>query len=296
MKNEFFNSKVGIVVVFLIPALTLIGIFLIFPAFWEFYLSMTNESLMGINAVHPQFVGISNFIDVLTDPNFYNSLVVTLIFVLESAIIGQAGLGMLLSLLTYHKKFFRTLVQVTAVLAWIIPDSVVAYLWIAFLDKNAGTFNNLLALIGLSRINWFYRYPLTTIVVFNIWRGTAFSMLMFSAAFDTIPPSYLEVADVMGVSWWRKLKDIIFPSLKGVFFADLILITLWTFNVFTPYLLTQGGPGTATEILPIYIYLNAFQNFKIGYGAAISVIVLLINLVLASFYFILSKEKEGTSL
>ncbi|MCW1300594.1 MAG: sugar ABC transporter permease [Candidatus Parvarchaeota archaeon] len=296
MKNGFFNSKSGIIIVFLIPAFILIGVFLIFPAFWEFYLSMTNESLMGISAVHPQFVGISNFIDVLTDPSFYNSLVVTFIFVLESAIIGQAGLGMLLSLLTYRKKIFRTLVQVVAVLAWIIPDSVVAYLWIAFLDKNAGTFNNLLALLGLARTNWFYRYPLTTIVIFNIWRGTAFSMLMFSAAFDMIPPSYLEVADVMGVSWWRKFKDIIFPNLKRVFFSDLILITLWTFNVFTPYLLTQGGPGTATEILPIYIYLNAFQNFKIGYGAAISVIVLLINLVLASVYFTLSKEKEGISL
>ncbi len=282
-----------VVVLLLIPALALIFIFLILPGLWVLKIGMTNETLTGAKARNPDFVGFENYAKVLSDRFFYNALRVTLLFVLGSAIVGQAGLGLSLALLTYRKRKLRSFVQSVVILAWIIPEVVVAYLWIAFLDKDYGTLNMLLSVLGLRKVNWFYEYPLPTIITFNIWRGTAYSMLLFSAALETIPPSYLETADVIGVSAWRKFKDIIFPNIKSYILTDLILITLWTFNVFTPYLLTGGGPSFRTELLSIYIYRTAFRYFKLGYGASIATIALLINFALAMFYLSLSRRKKA---
>lgn len=290
VRQSLMGKKV--VVLLLIPALSLIFIFLILPALWVLKIGITNETLTGAKARNPDFVGFENYTKVLSDRFFYNALRVTLLFVLGSAIVGQAGLGLSLALLTYRKRKLRSFVQSVVILAWIIPEVVVAYLWIAFLDKDYGTLNMLLSILSLRKVNWFYEYPLLTIITFNIWRGTAYSMLLFSAALETIPPSYLETADVIGVSAWRKFKDIILPNIKSYILTDLILITLWTFNVFTPYLLTGGGPSFRTELLSIYIYRTAFRYFKLGYGASIATIALLINFALAMFYLSLSRRKK----
>jgi multiple sugar transport system permease protein len=281
-----------IIVFFLIPALSLIFVFLILPGVWVLKIGMTNETLTGAKARNPDFVGFENYAKVLSDRFFYNALRITLLFVLGSAIIGQAGLGLSLALLTYRRRRLKSFIQSVVILAWIIPEVVVAYLWIAFLDKDYGTLNMLLSAIGLRKINWFYEHPLLTIIVFNVWRGTAYSMLLFSAALETIPPSYLETAEVIGASSWRKFKDVILPNIRSYILTDLILITLWTFNVFTPYLLTGGGPSFRTELLSIYIYRTAFRYFKLGYGASIATIALLINFALAMFYLSLSRRKR----
>ncbi|MDI6862253.1 MULTISPECIES: carbohydrate ABC transporter permease [Pseudothermotoga] len=291
MKRSLMGRKV--IIFLLIPALSLIFVFLILPGVWVLKIGMTNETLTGAKARNPDFVGFENYAKVLSDRFFYNALRITLLFVLGSAIIGQAGLGLSLALLTYRKRRLKSFVQSVVILAWIIPEVVVAYLWIAFLDKDYGTLNVLLSAIGLNKINWFYEYPLLTIIVFNVWRGTAYSMLLFSAALETIPPSYLETAEVIGASSWRKFKDVVFPNIKSYILTDLILITLWTFNVFTPYLLTGGGPSFRTELLSIYIYRTAFRYFKLGYGASIATIALLINFALAMFYLSLSRRRRA---
>lgn len=290
MKRSLMGRKV--IVFFLIPALSLIFVFLILPGVWVLKIGMTNETLTGAKAKNPDFVGFENYAKVLSDRFFYNALRITLLFVLGSAIIGQAGLGLSLALLTYRRRRLKSFIQSVVILAWIIPEVVVAYLWIAFLDKDYGTLNMLLSAIGLRKINWFYEHPLLTIIVFNVWRGTAYSMLLFSAALETIPPSYLETAEVIGASSWRKFKDVILPNIRSYILTDLILITLWTFNVFTPYLLTGGGPSFRTELLSIYIYRTAFRYFKLGYGASIATIALLVNFALAMFYLSLSRRKR----
>jgi len=290
LKRSLMGRKV--IVFFLIPALSLIFVFLMLPGVWILKIGMTNETLTGAKARNPDFVGFENYAKVLSDRFFYNALRITLLFVLGSAIIGQAGLGLSLALLTYRRRRLKSFIQSVVILAWIIPEVVVAYLWIAFLDKDYGTLNMLLSAIGLRKINWFYEHPLLTIIVFNVWRGTAYSMLLFSAALETIPPSYLETAEVIGASSWRKFKDVILPNIISYILTDLILITLWTFNVFTPYLLTGGGPSFRTELLSIYIYRTAFRYFKLGYGASIATIALLINFALAMFYLSLSRRKR----
>lgn len=263
------------------PAAVLIAVFLVFPAVWTLYLGLTNYRLTGLAAADPQFVGIGNYARALNDPDFWNSLWVTLIFVFGSAIVGQAILGFSLAwLFRDWKSRLRQVVELLVILAWIIPGSVVAFLWVAFLDGDSGTLN---ALLGIDT-EWLLRRPLLSIVVFNTWRGTAFSMLLFGAALASLPPSHLQTARLAGATQWQQLRDVVLPSIKGYILTNLLLISLWTFNDFTPFLITGGGPAGRTELLPIYIYQEALAFFELGYGSAISALMLLINLVIALAY------------
>ncbi|CAN5477629.1 hypothetical protein BH18ACT3_BH18ACT3_29240 [soil metagenome] len=111
-----------------------------------------------------------------------------------------------------------------------------------------------------------------------------FSMLLFGAALNSLPPSYLETSQLAGASVRQQLTGVVLPSIKGYILTNLLLISLWTFNDFGPFLLTGGGPGDATEVLPVYIYREAIRFSEIGYGAAISAIMLVINLIIALGY------------
>ncbi len=276
---------------FLLPAVAFILVFLVFPFIWIFSISFTNETLTGASALNPQNVGLDNYARLfdfsrwMTRGNFGNALWVTAQFVVGSALIGQVGLGLALAVAFYKRKgAFREFVYTLVILAWIIPDVVVAFSWIAFLDRDFGTLNAILSSLGMGRPDWQLQQALPSIIIFNTWRGTAFSMLLFSSALATIPPSYLETADVVGASFGQKLRDILLPLLRGHILTDLVLITLWTFNTFSPFLITGGGPAYRTELVSIFTYRVAFQFFEFGQGAAIAVVVMIINFVLALVY------------
>jgi multiple sugar transport system permease protein len=276
---------------FLLPAIVFIILFLIFPFVWILLVSFTNETLTGARALNPQYVGLDNYTRLfdlstwMTRGQFGNALVITAQFVVGSALIGQVGLGLALAIAFYRRKgIVREFVYTLVILAWIIPDVVVAFSWIAFLDRDFGTLNMILSRIGLGRPDWQLQQSLLSIIIFNSWRGTAFSMLLFSSALATIPPSYLETAEVVGASFVQKLRDILLPLLRGHILTDLILITLWTFNTFSPFLITGGGPAYRTELVSIFTWRIAFQFFEFGLGGAIAVTVMFINFVLALAY------------
>ncbi|HET6260459.1 sugar ABC transporter permease [Pseudonocardia sp.] len=276
---------------FVAPGLALVGVFLVFPALWTLYLGLTNYRLTGIAAASPRFVGLDNYTTALGDPEFLNALWLTLLYVLGSAVIGQTILGFVLAwtMRTVHRTV-RTVVESLVMLAWILPSSVVAFLWIAMLDRDSGTLN---ALLGTPGMAWLIDHPLLSIVVFNTWRGTAFSMLLFSAALGGVPPSQLETARMAGASGWQQLRDVVFPHIRGHILTNLLLISLWTFNDFSPYLITAGGPDNRSETLPIFVYQTAIFDGQLGFGTAISLLMLLINLVLAVVYLRLLRERRS---
>jgi multiple sugar transport system permease protein len=275
---------------FVTPAMVLIAVFLVFPALWTLYLGVTNYRLTGIAAADPQVVGLDNYVEALTDSRFQTSLYLTLLFVLGSAVIGQSALGFTVAwfLRPVHKGV-RSLVEGLVLLAWIIPSSVVAFLWIALLDRSGGTLN---ALLGTEGAAWLLEHPMPSIIVFNAWRGAAFSMLLFSSALATVPPSQLESARMAGARGWAQLRDVVFPNIRGHVLTNTLLISLWTFNDFTPYLITAGGPNGQSEILPVYIYQVAINDGGLGKGAAVSLVMLVINLVIALGYLRLLRERR----
>ncbi len=275
---------------FVAPAMLLIAIFLIFPALWTLYLGLTNWRLTGLAAAEPEIVGLDNYLDALTDPSFHSSLLLTLTFVFFSAVVGQSILGFSLAWsLRRLRQGLRTVIETIVLMAWIIPASVIAFLWIALLARQDGTLN---ALLGTEGTAWLLEYPMQAIILFNIWNGTAFSMLLFSSALAAVPPSQLETAKMSGAGTFATLRDVVFPNIRGHVLTNTLLITLWTFNVFTPYLITNGGPEGKTEILGIYIYRVALNEGALGEGAALSLIMILINLVIASVYLRLLRERK----
>ena len=253
-------------VAFVTPAFLLIAAFLVFPAVWTIWLGMTDFRLTGAQAADPQFVGLDNYRAALTDPAFHNSLWLTIVFVFGSAI-----------------------VETLVLMAWILPSAIVAFLWVAFLNNNGGTLGTIL---NTPDTAWLLEYPMASIIIYNTWRGTAFSMLLFSAALGAVPPSQLETARLSGASTLQQFRDVVFPHIRGHILTNTLLISLWTFNDFGPYLLTAGGPDHATETLPVFIYLRALYGGELGYGSAISFIMLLINLVIALFYIRLLRERR----
>jgi len=276
---------------FAAPTLVLVGAFLVFPALWTLYLGLLDYSLGGKTAQQPEFVGLRNYSDALHDPLFTNALFLTLLYVGFSAVIGQNVLGFMLA--WYFRRartWVRATLNVLVLLAWILPGSVVAFLWQALLDRRNGTLN---ALLHTSGTAWAIDHPMAVIIVFNIWRGTAFSMLLYSAALSTVPASHLEVARMAGARPWQQLRDIVLPTIRRYVLTNTLLITLWTFNDFTPYLLTGGGPNNESQTLPVFIYKTALLGQqRLGYGSAFSLLLLLANLVIAVFYIRFLRESR----
>lgn len=284
---------------FLTPAGLLVSVFVIVPFFWVIFVSFTNRTLLGRTALNPEFVGLANYFALFDPANFFQrgqfgfSLILTTQFVLASALLGQALLGLLLAwLIQTVPPAVKRLTETFVIAAWILPEVVIGFAWFAFLDRDQGTLNALLTGVGLPKGDFLLEQPFWVIVVFNTWRGAAFSMMLFSSAFSSIPPSYFQAADVAGASSWQKFKDIGLPLIRGHIVTDLILITMWTFNTFTPFLLTNGGPSYRTELVSIYNYRVAFNDFQFGKGAAVGVIMMLINLAFALVYLSIGRKKR----
>ena len=259
------------------------------PALWTLYLGTTNYRLTGFAARHPRSVGLDNYTNVVKDPAFHHSLWLTFEYVLGSAVVGQALLGFAIAwLLREAAGWVRRLIEALVLLAWILPSSVVAFLWSALLDRDQGTFNALAHTHGTA---WVVEHPMAVIIIFNIWRGTAFSMLLYSAALTGVPPTQLATARMFGANQWQQLRDVVFPHIRGHILTNLLLISLWTFNDFTPYQLT-GGADTRSQILPVYIYQTALSDGQMGLGAAIALLMLVINLVVALVYLRLLRERR----
>ncbi|MBM7691615.1 multiple sugar transport system permease protein [Peribacillus deserti] len=272
-------------VLFLLPAWILLLIFFVGPILLTFYFAFTNLSLTGTQAKSVEFIGFQNFLTMFQDPNFRISVVKTMVFLLLSAVIGQQVLGFILAVLMKEKnKTFRRIIGIIVLAGWVTPEIVVAFCWVAFLSDN-GTLNMILQQIGLKPVTWMYTFPMVSVVIANIWHGTAFSMLVFQAALDDVPKSVEEAAVIDGANRFQVLFRIVLPMVKGSIVTNMILVTLQTLGVFTLiFAMTGGGPGTSTQTLPIFMYNQAFVNYQLGYGTAISLILLVIGIGASLIY------------
>jgi multiple sugar transport system permease protein len=276
---------------FMIPAFVIIAVFLLGPAVWAVRIAFTNMALTGVGAATPDWVGWRNFNQILHDNAFYNALRASLTYLVGSALIGQAVLGMVLALLMKGRNpVFKSVLGGIIVAAWVIPDVVAGYLWFAFLHTDSGLgggtglLNSLLGTFGLPQHGWLQEYPMASVIVANTWRGTAFSMLLYASALEGLSPEWLEAASIDGAGLWQRIWYIVLPLLKGAIATDLMLITLATLSDFTLVLvLTGGGPGP-TQLLTIYTYQQAFKFYEIGYGTAISLLIIAVGAALSLLY------------
>ncbi|BFT69544.1 sugar ABC transporter permease [Paenibacillus sp. P36] len=276
---------------FLFPSLAVMLVFFIYPILLTFFYSFTNLALTGESAKQLKFVGFDNYVRMFADPTVRVSIWNTLIFLIGSAVIGQQVLGFLIAILMKRKnKTFRRVIGTVVLAGWVTPEIVCALCLYSFFSDE-GTLNAILSTLGIPTVTWLFTVPMLTIILANVWHGTAFSMLVFQAALDDVPKEIEEAALVDGASRWRILTSIILPYIKGTITTNAMLVTLQTLGVFgLIYAMTGGGPGTATTTLPIFMYNQAFINYQLGYGTAISLLLLLLGIVLSLFYIRTLKE------
>ena len=264
------------------PALVFLVLLFAGPIAWCIYTAFTNLSLSG--QAHAKFIGTDNFTALLHDQQFRDSLIRTLIFVVGSAVIGQNGLGLMLAFLMRHaNRFVRMALGGFVVSAWVVPELVAGFCWYAFLART-GTLNSLLGQLGLNQ-QWLFTAPLLAVTLANVWRGTAFSMMVYQAALSDIPPELTEAAEVDGASPFQRLRFVSLPLIRRAILTNLMLITLQTIAVFgLIFVMTGGGPGDRSATTPVYMYEQAFKFYQLGYGTAMALVLLVLGALFSLVY------------
>lgn len=264
------------------PALVFLVLLFAGPIVWCVYTAFTNLSLSG--QAHASFIGTDNFTQLIHDQQFRSSLIRTLVFVVGSAIIGQNGLGLMLAFLMRHaNRFVRMLLGGFVVSAWVVPELVAGFCWYAFLARN-GTLNSMLGTLGVQQ-SWLFTAPMFAVILANVWRGTAFSMMVYQAALSDIPPELTEAAEVDGASPFERLRFVSLPLIRRAILTNLMLITLQTLAVFgLIFVMTAGGPGDRSATTPVYMYEQAFKFYQLGYGTAMALVLLALGALFSLVY------------
>lgn len=278
--------------ILLTPSLVLLALFFIVPIILTVYYSFTNLALTGANAKNFHFVGFYNYETILTDSKMWQSIKATLIFLIGS-LMGQSFLGFFIAFFMRKKnRIFRSIVGPCILAGWVMPEIVVSLCCFAFYDTN-GTANALLGLFHLHPVSWLFKHPMLTVILANIWHGTAFSMLTFQSALDNVSEDIEEAALVDGANRTQTLVRIIIPCIKDTIATNTMLNTLQTLGVFSLiWGMTGGGPGTATMTMPIYMYNQGLKNYQLGQGTAIGMVLLFIGGLCSIVYMNLLKPEK----
>ena len=270
----------------LVPSVLLLAVLVVYPALYSIYLSFTNEALVGAGALHPHFVGIRNYVRLFSDTKFWNSLLVTFLFVFGSAIVGQFVLGLVSAVHLSRPLRLKGLINSIILLPNAVPEVVAGFIWISMLAGGEhATLSRILSIFGVEPRQWLSTFPLTMIVIVNTWRGIATAMILPTAGLSAVPDEVYEAAVVDGATPRQIFRLITLPLIMPTIFLYMLVSTVSTISIFGfVYALTRGGPGGATEIIGIYIYNQSFTAYQLGYGSAVAVAALVISMVIGVAY------------
>lgn len=270
---------------FLAPSFAILLAFLIFPLSWNIYIAVHDVSLTTILREW-EYVGLDNFITLFKDPNFYTSLKITLIFVGGSVAL-QFGVGLLMATVLNQQIRGSGIYRAVLIIPWTISAVIAAFSFKFILDDNFGILNYILNELGFGSVGWLSdpNIVIWSLVIANMWYGTPFTLLFLTAGLLSINPSLYEAARIDGASKMRSFFYITLPLLKPFIIINLVLITMWSVNLFDIQLImTGGGPLFSSTTASLYMYRQAFEFGLLSKGAAAGIILIAINLIVALFY------------
>lgn len=273
--------------VLVIPAAIIMSVVTIYPILRSFWISLHQWDLTKPKEGHP-FLGFENYKVILSDPVFWESVKITMIFVVATVTLAIT-LGLLIALLLNQEFRGRNLVRTLALLPWAIPSVVNGIMWKWIFNPSYGALNGLLYSLGLidKYIIWLGRpsTALASVALADVWKETPFIMLLFLAALQTIPADLYEAARVDGASALQSLFKITIPLIRPTLFVALALRTIWALKSFDLiYTLTAGGPSNGTSVIGYYIYRKSFVSLQMGRGSAAAFVMTAVVLVLVLFY------------
>lgn len=293
-KWTILSPFIALMIFILMPAL-LLQLFFSFNAFSIFDAGDSEGLMSYFNA--SEWVGLDLFRDVFTDARFGAAMIRSLLFAAGSTL-GCFVFGFGLALLMYRPFRGQAIYYIFFILPMLTVPIVIAYTGEMILYQN-GPLNDILSRISGLRVETSFLYnkelALTTIMFLEIWNWTPFSFIIMMAGLAALPKEPQEAAKILGASKWRIFWEIQVPLLRPVIMLALILRFLEAMAEFPKtWGLLQGGPGSATETIPVYIFINTWQYFDLSYGAALSYVVLIIMVaIVLSGIYLLRREKKS---
>ena len=267
---------------FLLPALTLVCLLLMWPFLRSSYLSFTNFKGLGT----PEWVGLDNYRKLLHDPILTQSMKNTLYWVIGTLVL-PIGFGLLIAVMSFDLKG-GALHRLPFLMPYALSGVAIASIWQFMLIRD-GALNSVLNSVGLESLarSWLLRPPLNTyaMIVASTWQSVGVTVLLFLIGLQVIPKDPIEAARPDGAEGWRLFKDMTFPLLRPMTIVTVgisLVNSLKTFDII--WIMTQGGPYRSSETLAVTMYRQTFVLFEHGYGAAISVVLSVIVLVVSLLY------------
>lgn len=285
-RKKFWYNDNTVGYIFSLPFIIGFLAFTLIPIAVSMYYSVTDYKL----GQTPAFIGIKNYLELLKDERFINSVKVTLIYVVTSVPTKLIFALFVAYLLTQGRRgvtFYRSLYYVPSLIGGSIA---VALVWKTIFSRK-GLANSILASLGLQKLSWLGdpKLSMGILVLMSAWQFGS-SMIIFAAGLKEIPGSYYEAAEIDGANKWQRFLSITLPCLSPIILYNLVMQTITAFMAFTQaFVITQGGPNDATNFYALYVYNHAFKWSNMGYASAMSWLMLVLISVITLILFKSSK-------
>lgn len=268
------------------PAMVLLAVFTLYPAASTLLHSLYSTPTPARPA---SFVGLAHFRQMLGDPVFQQALRNNLLYAAGS-IPASIVIALIMALLVNARLPGRGLVRMAYFTPTVLPLVAAANIWLFFYTPGYGAFDAVLHLLGLPGVNWLGnpQTALACVTLVAVWKQAGLFMIFYLAALQQIPPSLLDAAAIEGASWWQGFWRVTLPLLGPTTLFVLVNAVIGAFSlVDSLFVLTQGGPDNASNLLLYYIYQTAFQYWDTGYAAALTVVLVLILALVSAAQFLL---------
>lgn len=291
--RSFLKKKERTLVLMLAPAIFTLILVTVFPLIYLFWTSLYKWEF---GAGERLFILFGNYSKIAHDSRFWNSLVLTL-WLIAMAVGLQVILGLIISERLHRPFKGKNIVRVLLLLPMVSPPVVVGVMWRMFLQPTSGIVSYLLGLVGIHN-PWLAnpKTALFAIAVVDTWQWTPFVILMFMAGLATIPDELLDAAMADGAGQLQVFRYIFLPLLKPVILLTVLLRVIEAIKIFPKiFIMTEGGPGTATEIINFYAFRTTFQYSRFGYGSALSfgIFILCILLSIGIIFTLRVRSERG---
>ena len=268
---------------FILPALLLEGIFFGYPLVQAIWMSLHNWPVLG----NPTFIGAQNYTNILTDNHFWNALGFTILYTLTVTppiFIAAFGLALLVNQPLRGIVFFRSIFFLPVVISMVSASLI----WLWIYHDLYGLFNYILLNLGLIEkpVVWMGQLQTSLPAINNMitWKTAGFTMVILLAAMQSIPDELYESAALDGASAWRRVRHITLPLLRPSFALALVISVAGSILAFDQFsIMTRGGPANATRTIMMYVYDTSFQYFRLGSGAAMAIVLMLLLITLSVF-------------
>jgi multiple sugar transport system permease protein len=284
-KKTYRRSDVFLAYVLVGPLILWLAATILYPLLSAIQLSVLDVKVIGSGG---EFVGLANYERILGNERFWAALGRSGVWVISNAVL-QTVVAFATALILRQRFPGRSFARIWIILSWIVPTVVVVIIWRWMLGTSGGIVNYLLVALGMTPapIGFFSTGPgaFASLVFINSWRWFPLTAVILLAGMQSIPEELYEAASVDGASAWQRFRAITLPSLQPVLFVLGLVGTLWSVNVFDIiWLITSGGPSSATTTLPVFIYDTAFKQYNLSRAAAASVLMGVVLLIFAVLF------------